>query len=253
MNKTTLIKSRRTRAAQVKKQSAHRISSPQGKRQKNAKWKRLAGACLVSCFVVFVIVCIYGSFRIHNKVVNQVKDYRENSNQKASTTTSSRKDAIIRSLEKGQPAAAPSTSAGSSTGKILLKIFGSPFCSGNVEEAKMESTGPLEYTPTILPKSVQVYGAGLVEVYNGPKQEYKGTVMELEGCVDFYDLMEKQESKFVLFTEATVDKVLTSKQQIPKQLQESFATTKDLSKPHTRFVFSATSSEYFGYQVSARD
>lgn len=154
------------------------------------------------------------------------------------------------------PATNPAAPAPDSKLTTTISTFSSAHCQGSsVDEATVQSSKPVELKASIFPTSVRLRGNGLAQVYIGgfTSDDYKGTVMEVEGCVDFYHLYKDEAKKahFIVHAAVNTDKVLTAKRQVLPELQEKFATTKDLSQPHTRIVFSATSSQYFGYQTLA--
>lgn len=134
---------------------------------------------------------------------------------------------------------------------VELVTYPNKSCKGNGSKMKSSQPSP----SSSIPQSVQIRGKGLVEVHVGTNQKwphYRGTIMEVEGCVDLYELIADQPSvRFTLYTAENATIVPLARQQVSRPIQEEFSTTKDLSKPHTRFVFSAQSSDYFAYQVYA--
>ena len=112
------------------------------------------------------------------------------------------------------------------------------------------------------PRSVKVKGKGLVEVYsltdehiNGGR-DYQGVIMELDGCFTPQRMQNMGRREFRLYASTNTSIVLTAKRQIipsssKGDIQRFFSTAQNLSMPHTRIVFSASSSHYFGYQVYA--
>lgn len=92
-------------------------------------------------------------------------------------------------------------------------------------------------------KSMQIIGPGEVKLYN-QQGHYVATVVEMEGCLPMFPWPPVR--KGILAHRKTDP----GKQcQIDPDVQKNFATTKDLTQPHTRIVFSAESSDYFGYQT----
>jgi hypothetical protein len=135
-----------------------------------------------------------------------------------------------------------------------LEIFSEAACKGTPSgQATAGSSEPVHLEPDIFPKSVRLHGSGLAKVFVGIPSEYKGTVMEVEGCVDFYDLFkdDQKKIKFTVFSSSNKREVITAVRQIDPRIQRQFATAPDIYQPHTRFVFSSESSEYFGYQLYA--
>ncbi|CAB9508278.1 expressed unknown protein [Seminavis robusta] len=139
--------------------------------------------------------------------------------------------------------------------KTTLSVFKDANCKGiAAKQITATSSEAVELLLDYLPKSAQIQGAGLAQVFVGDKYAYVGTVMELEGCVDFYNLfddVQNDKSKFSVHSSLDSQVVTTARKQVDPALQRQFATVNDLSKPHTRFIFSCESSEYFGYQVYA--
>ena len=135
-----------------------------------------------------------------------------------------------------------------------LEVFHEAECKGaSPIQVTASSSEPVHLEPEVFPTSARLKGDGLAQVFVGIPFEYKGTVMEVEGCVNFYDLFQSSQKKikFTVFSSENKNVVITSRHQIDARLQRQFATTQDIYKPHTRFVFSCETSEYFGYQIYA--
>ena len=149
-----------------------------------------------------------------------------------------------------------------------LLLFDRKYCNGTLLDTKRVSgASPLlifEPPSDAKPRSLQVKGKGLVEVYsiadeqinNG--REYRGVIMEMDGCFTPPRTQNMGRREFRLHAATNTSIVLTAKRQITLSsskgdtgLQQIFSTAPNLTLPHTRIVFSASSSHYFGYQVYA--
>ena len=92
-------------------------------------------------------------------------------------------------------------------------------------------------------KSMQIIGPGELKLYN-QQGHYVATFVEMEGCLPIFPWPPIR--KGILAHRKTDP---GKHCQIDPQLQKQFSTAKDLAKPHTRIVYSAESSDYFGYQT----
>lgn len=93
-----------------------------------------------------------------------------------------------------------------------------------------------------MPKSMRVVGEGQLKLYGmGKDADYIASLVEMEGCIKVY--------LWPSFDRGVLQHG-NSTWRIDPALQQKFSTAPDLSKPHTRIVFSCESSEYFGYQVT---
>jgi len=91
--------------------------------------------------------------------------------------------------------------------------------------------------------SMQIIGPGELKLYN-QEGHYVGSLVEMEGCLPIFPWPPVRKGMLAH------RKTNPGKQcQIDPDLQKQFATTKDLTQPHTRIVYSAESSDYFGYQT----
>ncbi|CAB9508279.1 expressed unknown protein [Seminavis robusta] len=160
------------------------------------------------------------------------------------------KDSVIKSKKESSREKATSKESLQST---QLYTYNVPSCqeSANTSTTVAESE-PIIFEPSIVPKSVLIRGGGLLQIKVGQYRFHLGSVMESEGCVDLYEsiLANQAPVQFTLLPDKH-PRVLSRSKQIPDTLQQQFSTATDLSQPHTKIVFSATSSDYFGYQVYA--
>ena len=92
-------------------------------------------------------------------------------------------------------------------------------------------------------RSMQIIGPGEVKLYN-QQGHYVATVVEMEGCMPVFPWPPIR--KGILAHRKTDP---GRQCQIDPELQKQFSTAEDLTKPHTRIVYSAESSDYFGYQT----
>lgn len=126
------------------------------------------------------------------------------------------------------------------------RCVGKPKNSFSVQSLQRYITSPPEF-----PLSVKVVGGGVAEVFILEREHYQGVIIEGDGCFRFpSDMIATLKVKFTLYGSSN-QQVSFKKQQIPASLQKQFTTAPDISKPHTKIVFSAQSSHYFGYQVLA--
>lgn len=124
---------------------------------------------------------------------------------------------------------------------ILEQYYMSDAC----EEGTNMTTLKLEAAHQDLPtsKSMRLVGKGELELYGvmGENGDYIASLVEMEGCVKVHPW-------------PTFDRGVlhhgNPTWRIDPDLQRKFSTASDLSKPHTRIVFSCESSEYFGYQAA---
>ena len=92
-------------------------------------------------------------------------------------------------------------------------------------------------------KSMQIIGPGEAKLYN-QQGHYVATVVEMEKCLTIFPWPPVSNG---ILTHRKTD---PGKQcQIEPEVQKQFSTAKDLTKPHTRVVYSAESSDKFGYQT----
>ena len=96
-------------------------------------------------------------------------------------------------------------------------------------------------------KSMQVTGPGEVKFYN-QQGHYVATLVEMEGCMPIFPWPPIRKG-ILAHRKTDPGKQCPIVQQIDPQLQKRFSTAKDLTKPHTWIVYSAESSDYFGYQT----
>jgi hypothetical protein len=90
-----------------------------------------------------------------------------------------------------------------------------------------------------MPKSMRVLGQGELQLFNDDGN-YVASVVELEGCVKLFP--------WPGFTRGELTHGAPSRR-VDLDLLKKVSTASDLSKPHTRIVFSCESAEYFGYQA----
>ena len=133
-----------------------------------------------------------------------------------------------------------------------LYIYSNEICHGNATDVLGDSDiGQKRLRlSTNDPASVELVGQGMVELASRAKG-YVGVLLESDGC---FDLKQFAAAGYVLlrmYAATNTTAVLTEKRQVSETLQRQFSTVPDLSQPHTRIVFSVSSSHYFGYQVYA--
>ena len=100
-----------------------------------------------------------------------------------------------------------------------------------------DKSATIKFTDT--PKSIRVVGAGELKLYDA-WDKYMGSAVELEGCIPIFHQPPPARGEL---THGAPPR------RIDPAVQKKFFTGSDLSKPHTRIVFSAESSIYFGYQT----
>ena len=132
-----------------------------------------------------------------------------------------------------------------------IKLYDNPLCDGlPTLTGEAEGAEPIILHPTEFPRSARVQGGGMAEVYIRLSRDYQGILIEEDECFAFPD--DQRATKIVqfdLYSESQT--AFKNKRQIPDSLQKQFSTASDLSQPHTRIIFSTTSSHYFGYQILA--
>ena len=136
-----------------------------------------------------------------------------------------------------------------------LFVYSESNCSSQTEHIQVLGSEPALFKNDTIPKSVKLQGRGFAEVYKGARKEtYLGIIIEQDGCFDIVAFSKYYGSFNHLYFDVhgeSSSKSITNKPQIPSILQQQFSTAKDLSKPHTRIVFSTSSSHYLGFQVLA--
>jgi hypothetical protein len=137
-----------------------------------------------------------------------------------------------------------------------LFLFSESNCSSQVHHVQVQGSEPIRFKGDSIPKSVKLQGSGFVEVHQGAKNEtYLGVIVEQDGCFDVVAFSKHKSFKHLTFdvysASSSNSQAITHRKQIPEFLQRQFSTAKNLSEPHTRIIFSAESSHYFGFQVLA--
>ena len=259
----------------LKRRQNGELSSNQGE---SSNWSRL---CLVLCFVIAAHTFLTSNYSWDVRDLDMLVSFQTSRVTDGYSSSSSSSQSISQGLhhfedqvesleaddrnedikeERPKEKLVPSEKVDSNQEEELdavsLKFltYNEPGCAGEVNQTATITDGSAstEFIPNGVPKSAKLEGAGIAEIFIHGRS-YFGSIAQSEGCVDFFHFFNPPHDKVHFVLHAKENTFLATKQ-ISDELQAKFSTVAsehDNVQPRTWIVYSATSSEYFGYQLLA--
>jgi len=231
------------------------------RRRQSKRWVRSAFLCGVGAVLLLLLgwalyvtrLAVEGRAKEQRQPLKALIEAREVPELKASfLSAEERGDVSATHLRRSGRDIAPLEPLGgnSNNGNVQVFMYSGKGCTGNSLGTYEGAVGDVydvcsstTYRRQIA--SVRVQGQGMIEIYSDcGGRNYGASVFELDGCVNIYSHPNFRHFKVKA-------NPLRGRKQIPDSLLRAQTQITGAAKVPYRIVFSAESSEYFGYQLWA--